>query len=317
MKVDFFPTDRAPFPKHGTFFAYPGKYNSLAEAFAAGCPVLGYLHGKGVMDQGTGTDKELHELFNMGMFKNGFWEVNKQPGAVDVENMIICMVQTNTGYEAGEIEFLLEKIAGYKPTTEPTLQGFSWGGWGILGNVGSGKVDPRALSSIWLLAPGISDARITAFLAKMKGVDTPVYIVYNVNDTLVKYEPGRLMDKLYNGLKAQGNRVAYVKFKNVWTSSDGSKTSHGVVAWVFPSRWWRMFNTDKAAINSANYAEIFSNDTILTYNFYEMMRKNLDEVVLPGEPIPDPDAPGEEGVKVGTWEVWQRPDGKLYTKEIS
>jgi len=314
MNHVFFPTDAPPRPAHGTLFAWPQQYATLEAAFAAGCDVLAYLHGKGDQDQGRGTLKELKELFNMGMFKNGFWSVQPagkpvQPGAVDVENIIICMVQTDTGYSAGEIEFLLDKIDSYKPAGEVTLMGFSWGGWGILGNVGNGKVDPRKRGSIWLLAPGNDSVRRAAFLAAMKGVDTPVYIVWNQNDTLVKTG----VNELYQALKAQGNRVAFVRFRNVWTSSDGSKTSHGVTGWVFPSRWWRMYNKDKVAINAVNYAEVFTNDALLTYNFYEMMKRNLEV----GEPEPEP-LPADQvvhtleiGAKV---EIIKRADGSLAHK---
>lgn len=301
MKVEFFPIDvPAPAPPHGTVFCYPQRFATLADAFAAGCPVYGYLHGKGPLDQGIGTLRELKELQGMAMFKNGVFRDPMdplKPGAVDLEDLIWAAVQTNTGYDAGEIEFLLKKLDGYKPKFEPLLQGFSWGGWGILGNIGAGRVDPDKLSEIWLLSPGANADRIAKFIAAMKGKKTPVVIVHNEND---KIAPVANSIAIFNGLKAQGNRVAFVKYKNVWTSSDGTQTSHASVAFVFPSRWWRMWTTDPAARASKVFAEIFVNDFPLTYNFYQMLKRDLDFieppiVVTDPDPVPVPTDPVDIG----------------------
>lgn len=288
LKVDYFPTDAPEKPPHGTVFSYSSKFGSLADAFNAGCPVYAFLHGLGY-ERGTGKLAQLKVLHGMAMFKNGVFNDPTdpaKPGAIELDDIIHAMVQTDTGYDAGEIPFLLSKIDGYNPKAETTLQGLSWGGWGILGNVGSGKVNPRNLSAIWLLAPGNNAERRAAFVAAMKGVTTPVYIVWNQNDTTVKTG----VNELYNALKAQGNRVALIRYRNVWTSSDGSKTSHAPQAFVFPSRWWSMFTTDPASSASKVYADVLTNDAVLLKNFYAMLKRDLDFIEPPivVDPRPDP-----------------------------
>jgi hypothetical protein len=230
----------------------------------------------------------------MAMFKNGVFNDPMdpaKPGAIELDDVIHAMVQTDTGYDAGEIPFLLSKIDGYNPKSETTLEGLSWGGWGILGNIGSGKVDPRKLSAIWLLAPGNNATRRAAFVAAMKGVDTPVYIVWNQNDKTVPTG----VNELYNALVAQGNSVAFVRYRNVWTSSDGSQTSHAPQAFVFPSRWWSMFTTDPAARSSKVYADVLTNNATILKNFYAMLKRDLDFIEPPivVDPTPDPVDLGE------------------------
>lgn len=303
MKREFFPTDGDGKPPFGTVFNWPEKYASALDAAQDGVPVLMFLHGIGKPCQGTGTLKELQALVGWGGFGNGFFWLENGESAVDFYNIIIVLVQTNTGYAKGEIQFLLDKVKKeLRPKTKPTLQGASWGGFGAINNINSGALNPKEISSIWLLSPG-GDGNIGGnFAAKMKGSNVQVYCVHNEKDGEASVKQSQL---IYDSMSALGSPVGFVKFKNEWKNE-----SHATWAWVFPGRWHMYIAQPltpevKAA---SNFAELFEFNVDITFNFYEMMKRDLKPAA--DQPVPVVDK------LLMTQQILQRADGSVYAKNI-
>lgn len=310
MKRFVFATDAPEHPLYGIVIDIPDKYATIEEASDAGCAWLGYLHGVGPRDTGNGSTVELKEYTDMATFNNGF---NQVP---DKRNMITARVQSPTGlYKGTEIPFLLAKIKSYKPKRKPALMGHSGGAFGTINNIVAGKLDPAELSSICLISSGGAGSKQnpnppigSGFAAKLQAAGCKLYLVHNENDTIARVEQSQF---LFDQGKSAGLPVIFVKFKNVWTSSDGSTTSHAATSMVFPSWEWRMYTTDQVSRTSSKFAEVFNANgaALPCYDMYQRFIDDLPELPVPA-PIPTPDK------LITTIQVWQRADGSSYTVQI-
>lgn len=312
MKTTFMPAESGvPF---GTFYAFPDGFADAAAAVAAGCPVYMHLHGIGKPCQGDGSLPDLQALFNWGGW-NGFWKIvfgagkPDAPGAVDNQKIVIAMVQTNSGYAKKEIQFLLAKVKSeLKPKKKPTLGGNSWGGFGIINNIDDGSLDPREFSSIWMESPGGNGGIGKNFGARIKDSGCRVYLVHNVKDQTALVKQSQM---LFDQMVAIGHPCAFIEFQNAWVNK-----SHASWANVFPSFAWHMFISippaqDKPDVHAAsNYAEISEvNGVDVTYNFYEMMKRDLrDAGAVTTPPAPKP-------TLIFSGQIWDKGDGTFYTIE--
>lgn len=306
MKTFYFPTDAPEHPAFGTMFDIPDEFETIEQAVNAGTPAFIFYHGVGAEDTGNGSLVELKQYHNMAMFSNGFNQ------SVDTQKNIIARVQSPTGlYKLQEQQFMLQKFKSYNPKRKPAMMGFSGGAFGTINNVTADKVNPGEYSGIWLLSAGGAGSKANpnppiggTFAAKLKAAGVKLYLIHNENDTIARVEQSQF---LFDSAKAAGLPVVFVKYKNAWTSSDGSKTSHGSVGYVFPSWQWRMYSTDPAASASKNFAEVTNaNGNVLPcYNFYARFKDDLP--ALPVEPAPIPDK------LLATMQVWERADGSKYS----
>lgn len=257
MKQLFFPKTTDP-GSAGLVVSFPDAFAATVNAITdlyklASLPCYAFTHGKGI-EAGNGSLPDLQRMVNRAIFQQAYKVIDASPyptAPASEYGFVFVQVQTNNGYTTGEIQFMEKFIMdNIKPKYLPIAHGYSWGSYGWHDQVRQGKINPANYSSMHLVSGGQNVNWVADFAAKMKGVNTPVYYYHNENDTIAPVSQSRLF---YDALKAQGNKVGKVIFKNVWTSSDGTQTSHGTLTFLWQSNEWTVYSTELATSGSTKY----------------------------------------------------------------